>query len=192
MSGASEKNEIRELGASVARELAVMVTESRWATRFVWAAIIHGILAAGIAVVGILAELLNFNPTILEAIEGRLGVFLVAGFLAYVTIGILGMAVSALFYQYLEVNLRAPYGPTENSLAWIHLLLANIGAVGATWSTIIAAYFSSNAASLADQQAEFAKFEYLIITFAIVLIVGLIAGGLGYLRVYGRRQSQTE
>ncbi len=189
MSGSVNKNEIRELTESIAKELAVMVTESPWATRFVWAAILHGALAAALTFLVILGELSLLRPTPLEAITSApAGILLVSGFLSYLLVGVVGQAVTALFYQYLEVNLKAPYGIGERRFAWTHLVLTNVGVVGSTWLTIYGAYQASGAGSAVEQRSMFAAFQYPIMAFVLLVLIGIVAGGLGYLSVYRKRK----
>jgi len=192
MSSGAGKDEIRELTESIARELAVMVTESPWATRFVWAAILHGALAAVLTAFAILGTLGLFQPSPVDVIvSSSVGILLISGYLSYLLVGIVGMAVTALFYQYLEVNLKAPYESADRNIAWGHLILSNIGVIGATWLTIFGAYAAAVGSSVVNQRSTFAQFEFPIVLFIAIFLIGTLLGGLGYIRVYGKRRKKT-
>jgi hypothetical protein len=45
----------------------------------------------------------------------------------YIIVAVLGVAVSSLFYHYLDVNMRS----AAKALAWAHLVLINVGASAA-------------------------------------------------------------
>jgi heme/copper-type cytochrome/quinol oxidase subunit 1 len=50
----------------------------------------------------------------------------------YVVVGVIGVAVSAIFYYYLEKILARPYNKRLTKLlAWTHLLLMNLGTTSA-------------------------------------------------------------
>src|SRR3989475_13166711 len=106
---------------------------SWWANRFIIAAIVQGALAAGVTSY-LLYDAVYGSPGPARIVAGgRAGTSLSASYLGYIMLGPLAAAVTALFYQHLEVNLRAPYRGWPNALAWLHLVLMNVGVVGATW-----------------------------------------------------------
>ena len=51
---------------------------------------------------------------------------------------IVAIAVTAVFYNHLEINLKRRFSRISNVLAWIHLLGMNIGGPGATILMIFA------------------------------------------------------
>jgi len=59
-----EQSEMKTLAESIAREISVMATESKWATRFVWVAIIQGALSAIVTTFLVFGELGFMNPPV--------------------------------------------------------------------------------------------------------------------------------
>ena len=106
---------------------------SRWANRFIIAAIAQGALAVGVSAY-LLYDAVYDTPGAAKIVaSGGPGTWLTAGYLGFIVLGPLAAAVTSLFYQHLEVYLRAPYGGLSNVLAWLHIVLMNVGVVGATW-----------------------------------------------------------
>ena len=190
---------MKQLAESIAREISVMATESRWATRFVWAAIVQGALGAALTGFFVLGETGYLSPPISLLISATIpGIWVALGYFAYIVIGVVGMAVTALFYQYLEVNLKSLYKGKFSALAWLHLILSNIGILGATWLVIYAGYLTGIATlpatlggmglSLKEvENSVLARFLMPITAFASVTILGILLGGLGYILVYKAR-----
>ena len=128
---AEEQLEMRKLAESIAKEISVMATESKWATRFVWAAIFQGALVSLLTLFLVLGEVGFLHPSVSLLINATVpGIWIALGYFAYLVVGVVGMAVTALFYQYLEVNLKSPYNGGAKTLAWIHLVLSNVGIIG--------------------------------------------------------------
>jgi hypothetical protein len=198
-----EAAEMRKLAESIAQDISVMATESKWTTRFVWAAIVQGALSAAVTGFLILGELGFMNPPISLIITGTVpGVWIAIGYLAYLVTGVVGMAVTALFYQYLEVNLKSLYKGAAKTIAWLHLILSNIGVIGASWTVMYAGYLGGIAGlppafggqGLSVQQVETlirADFLLPIVIFAGLSVLGIIFGGLGYILVYRARPKRT-
>jgi len=190
---------MKQLAESIAREISVMATESRWATRFVWAAIVQGALGAALTGFFVLGETGYLSPPISLLISATIpGIWVALGYFAYIVIGVVGMAVTALFYQYLEVNLKSLYKGKFSALAWLHLILSNIGILGATWLVIYAGYLTGIATlpatlggmglSLKEvENSVLARFLMPITAFASLTILGILLGGLGYILVYKAR-----
>jgi len=63
---------------------------------------------------------------------GGAGSWFTMGILAYLIIGIGGIAGTALLYQHIEGTLRSPLSGWRNIAAWIHLTLGGIGAAAAS------------------------------------------------------------
>jgi hypothetical protein len=54
----------------------------------------------------------------------------------YIIVAVLGVAVSSLFYHYLDVNM----GSAAKALAWAHLVLMNVGASAAAGMMMYGGY----------------------------------------------------
>ncbi len=191
---------MKQLAESIAREISVMATESKWATRFVWAAIIQGALISMLTGFLVLGEVGFFLRTPVSLLISATvpGIWIALGYFAYLVIGVVGMAVTALFYQYLEVNLKSPYTRHAERLAWLHLVLSNVGIIGASWLVIYSGYvtgvatLSNSLGGLGRPMNEVAamvhnQFLFPIAVFASLTILGIILGGLGYVLVYKER-----
>lgn len=194
-----EQTEIRKLAESIARDISVMATESKWATRFVVAAIVQGALCTLLTGFFVLGEMGYMSPPVSLLISATIpGVWIALGYFAYLIVGVLGMAVTALFYQYLEVNLKSLYVGKEKTLAWLHLVFSNVGIIGATWLVIYAGYLTGIAtlptalggSGLSLKEVEISILgQYLLplAIFASITMVGILLGGLGYVLVYRAR-----
>jgi hypothetical protein len=176
-----------------------MATESRWASRFIWAAIVQGALAA-ILSLGLLLGEVGFLPVRVSLLISTTvpGIWIALGYVAYVIIGALGTAVTALFYHYLEVNLNSLYQGSRRWLAWLHLILSNVGIAGAAWLIMYVGYLTSVAtlpktfggSGLPLDQVEASTVaSYLgpIALFSLLTILGIVLGGVGYVLVYNAR-----
>jgi len=198
-----EQTEMKQLAESIAREISVMASESKWATRFVWAAIIQGAFSAALTGFFVLGEVGFLSPPISLLISATVaGIWVALGYFAYIVIGVVGMAVTALFYQYLEVNLKSPYTGGKRSLAWLHLILSNVGIIGTAWLVVYAGYLTGIATlptamggmglSLKEVESSIlARFLMPITVFASLTILGILLGGLGYVLVYRARPRRT-
>ena len=194
---------MKQLAESIAREISVMATGSKWATRFVWAAIIQGALSIVLTGFFVLGETGFLNPPISLLISATIpGIWVALGYFAYILIGVVGMAVTALFYQYLEVNLKSPYTDKLQSLAWFHIILSNTGILGATWLVVYAGYLTGIATlptglggmGLSLREVEdsiLGKFLMPITVFSGVTMLGILLGGLGYVLVYKARPKRS-
>ncbi len=111
---------------------------SPWAGRFIGLTFILGAVAwaiVGILVLGnVLAGSGNYalGPASSRIVAGGgAGSWFTMGLLAYLVIGIVGIGMSALFYEHIEVALGSPLSGWKNIAAWIHLVLGGVGAAAA-------------------------------------------------------------
>ena len=174
---------------------------SKWANRFIIAAIIQGALAAGVTS-WLLYDAVYGNPGPARIVAGgSAGTWLTVGYLGYIILGPLAAAVTALFYQHLEVDLRTPFKGWPNLLAWIHIVLMNVGVVGATWLMMNGGYRGGALAISLSQQTPplsvgqilgqvhvqvLSGYPAMIAPFAALAILGAFAGGLGYVVIWRR------
>ncbi len=174
---------------------------SKWANRFIIAAIVQGALAAGLTA-WLLYDATYDTPGAARVVaSGGGGTWLTEGYLAYIMFGPLAVAVTALFYQHLEVNLRAPYKGWSNVFAWLHLVLMNVGVVAATWlmmnggwrAGVLAITLQGQTPPLSVGQINgqvhvqvLSGYPGYIVPFAAIAILAAFAGGIGYLVVWRR------
>lgn len=125
--------------------LAMADRRSVWAGRFTAGAFVLGGIAwavIGVLLLGnILAGLTPPNYALGPASSrivagGGAGTWFVMGLLSYLVIGVVGIALSATFYEHVEVALEQPLKGWQSVAAWIHLLVG--GAAAAAASLIMA------------------------------------------------------
>jgi hypothetical protein len=163
---------------------------SKWSNRFIWAAILQGLVAT-LATVPIVLPWIN--PAVSKVIAGGgAGTWFTVGYLSYIVVGVIAVAVTALFYQHFEVTLGKPYSRLTNALAGIHLVLMNVGALAACALMMYGGYFAG--AAIINGQTALWVHENILsqlvnpIGYAIIATgVGVLAGGLGFFINYFRR-----
>jgi hypothetical protein len=117
---------------------------STWANRFIAAAIVQGALAVILTAYFVLGQFAWLKPRVSRVIAGgSAGTWFTVGYVTYLVVGVIGVAVTALFYHHIEVTLGKPYAGSLNLLAWIHLILMNVGVIGATWLMMIGGYLEA-------------------------------------------------
>jgi hypothetical protein len=179
---------------------------SRWSRRFMWAAAAHGLVAT---VLGLLLAFALVAAPSMSAVEvaailrepgaGFVELAALFGFFAiYIVVGVLGAAVSSLFYQHVEVAMGKMYKGGANALAWVHLVLMNVGIAGATWTMIYAGY--SGAVELwptsqggfgwsIEKVAEQVLSKYVPIVGLMLILtgIGVFAGIIGFIITYRKK-----
>ena len=172
--------------------------QGKWAGRFIWAAVIQGIIAVIVTVLivepwtyfGIKSY---FSPSMVIAGNGG-GTWLFTGYICYLVVGVVGIAVTAVFYFYLEGVRGKGYRGVSNLLAWGHLILMNVGVTASMLLMIYAGYLGGWAGAAVaegglgytDEQIHvhyLSHFVDPIGAFVLVACLGAVLGGLGYLLV---------
>ena len=165
-----------------------------WTRRFITAAIVQGAVIVSLTVFIIFGEISILEPGVSRVIaSGGAGTWFTLGYVMYIVVGVIGVAVSALFYLYIERVLKKQYKDHKGArvLAWIHLILMNIGTTVAMGLLMLAGY-KGGAAMLptsvgglgynAGQAHEIlAPFVEPIAATILILIIGVICGGIGFL-----------
>jgi len=169
---------------------------SKWGNRFIIAAIIQGgiVTAMALIIVGIQitftqVDLMQFLSL---SFEGPAKWFFI-GIIFYLIL-VVAIAVTAVFYNHLEINLKRKLYGTSRVLAWIHIIGMNVGGTGATMLMIFAGLAGSGMLSLFSEGqvgreniAIMNSFIAPIASFIGVLGVGVICGGIGYILAYKRK-----
>ena len=175
---------------------------SRWANRFIVAAIVQGALAVGVSTY-LLYDATYGTPGAARIVaSGGPGTWLTAGYLGFIMLGPLAAAVTSLFYQHLEAHLRAPYNGLSNVFAWLHIVLMNVGVVGATFIMMnggwrggaLALTLNPSNPSAAYGQVHVQVLGGLppyIAAFAAAAVIGAIAGGTGYVVAWKRSRKHS-
>ena len=163
-------------------------SESKMAEYFLYAAIIHGGVAAFVTFLGGFGDLLGVLPLAVARViaGGGAGMWFTMGYLMYIIVGVVATAVTSLFYFYIETVEGKAYKGTAKTLSWIHLVLGNVGVAGASLCAMWGGYFGAVAmlpkgATSADAHLVLVLVEEPIAAFIGLALLGFFAGGLGYL-----------
>ena len=111
---------------------------------------------------------------------------------------VVAIAVTATFYHHLEIDMRKRIRGFRSILAWIHLIGMNVGCTATTLTMIFAGLMGSGilsviinegGASTAVGQLQpnigvMVQFIPPISTFAGLLSIGVISGGITYITTY--------
>lgn len=166
-----------------------------WTKRFAAAAIIQGAIIVALTIFLVLSQISFLKPEISRVIaSGGAGTWFTLGYVIYIVVGVIGVAVSAIFYhiayhlgeqQYYEKN-RIP-----RVLAWCHLLLMNVGIVAVAGMLMYAGYVAGAAMlpeSVGGKGFDNAQAHEILSPFVepisaaiFVLGIGVILGGIGFL-----------
>ena len=83
---------------------------SPWTKRFIAAAIIQGAIIVSLTAFLVLTQISFLKPEISGVIAaGGAGTWFTFGYIIYIVVGVIGVAVSALFYYYIERVLPLPF-----------------------------------------------------------------------------------
>lgn len=172
-----------------------MVAESRWAARFLAGSIILG--AAAFVLMSVLLYLALFGVPAASRIVagGGAGTWLVVGVIGFALVGVIGIGLSALFYQHLEGTLGAPYSGWRNAAGWVHLVVGGGGASAAALLTAYAGYAGgaallSTAVGGGGQTPAWVHENILaplvvpIAGLVAIALLGFFIGGVGYVTAW--------
>lgn len=167
--------------------------KTKWGNRFIIAAIIQGGIMTAMALATVAFQILTTRVNIIQflslSFEGPAKWFFI-GIILYLIV-IVAIAVTAVFYNHLEINLKRKFSRVSNVLAWIHLFGMNIGGAGTTILMIFAGLAGSGVlllfieGKLGNQNvAILTSYIPFIAFFVVVLSIGVICGGITYLIAY--------
>jgi hypothetical protein len=179
-------------------------TESVWTKRFIVAAIVQGAIIVGLTAFLVLGQISFLKPEVSRVIAGGgAGTWFTFGYIIYIVVGVIGVAVSALFYYYLEDVLKKQYNASRlaKGLAWGHLFLMNIGTTAAAGMLMYAGYVSGAAMlplsvggkGFTQEQAHqiLAPFVVPISGAILILTLGALLGGIGFLLMYRTKRTEN-
>ncbi len=172
-----------------------------WTRRFITAAIIQGAIIVGLTIFLILGDI-SLKPEISRVIPaGGAGNWFTLGYTMYIVIGVIGVAVSALFYLYIERvigNRQYIENTIAKTAAWIHLLLMNIGTTVAMTMLMFAGYIGGASMlpiSVGGKGFNAGQAHEILVPFVepiaiaiFVLIIGVISGGIGFLLTHRTKE----
>ena len=169
--------------------------QGRWAGRFIGAAVIQGLIAVVVTV--LIVEPWSFfnvnsyfSPSKVIAANGA-GTWLFTGYISYVVVGVVGVAVTAMFYFYIEGLQGKRYGGRTNLLAWGHLIFMNVGVAGSMllmmWGGYVGGWagtpVSEGGLGYTDEQIHVHYLSQLVDPIGALVLVaclGAVLGGIGY------------
>lgn len=192
------------MGLMTERTLQTSSVASKWSNRFIFAAIVQGaiITVLTIPIVWPSGGLfgLTVSPAVAQVIaSGSAGTWFLVGYVMYVTVAVVGVGVTALFYHHFEIDLGKKFkGVISNTLGWIHLVFMNVGAALAAGLLMYGGYFGERGLMPASEGglAQTELWVHVNILSGLVdpagyaLIVcgiGVLAGGLGFVITYLRK-----
>jgi hypothetical protein len=170
------------------------IHRTMWGNRFIFTAIIQGGIITLLALSMVASQFIfasNFDMIqfLSLSFEGPAKWFFLG--IVFYLILIVAIAVTAIFYIHLEVNLRRQISGILNVLAWIHLIGMNIGGSLTTLLMIFAGISGSGVLSaftegkIGPQNVEVLSALTTPIAVAIgILSIGVISGGLAYILTY--------
>jgi hypothetical protein len=108
---------------------------------------------------------------------------------------VVAIAVTAVFYNHLEVGMGRQIKGFRSVLAWMHFIGMNVGGAATTIAMIFAGLAGSGilgvimgrSDSLQPNVAIMDQFVPIIATFTGLLSIGVLAGGLAYIATYLRK-----
>src|SRR3989304_4428305 len=157
------------------------MTEGKWASRFLAAAVVQGAIGFVLASVLLYLAVLG-RPAASRVVPGGgggggAGTGFVVGVTGYGLVGILAVAVSSLFYHHVESTLGFPYKGWRNYTAWAHLILGGGVGSAAALLTAYGGYVAGAAmqpASVGGGGQDFAYVHEFILGPLVVPIAALI------------------
>jgi len=164
----------------------------KWSHRFIIAAVIQSILAA-IWTIPIVLPWIKPSVAMVMA-AGSAGTWFTVGYILYIIVGVLGNAAIGLIYQHFETVEGKVVSGITNALAWLQLILFNLGVMAATWSLMIAGYFGEadllppavGGKGMTEGQVHvllLARFINPVGTFVIITVLGVIIGAIVFLSI---------
>lgn len=174
----------------------VQQIQGKWAGRFIWAAVIQGLIAVVVTVL-VLDPIQYFtgNPTYYSPAKviasGGGGTWLFTGYIAFLVVGVVATAVTAVFYFYIEGIKGKVYKGFSNLLAWGHLIFMNVGVASSMLLMIWSGYRAGWAAAATPSGGGLSPLQVHqqilgwttqpIGALIVMACVGAILGGLGYI-----------
>jgi len=166
------------------------LSPGKWTGRFIWAAIVQGLLAV-VWTLFIIDPYLPYSPSKVIA-SGGAGTWFFVGYISYLIVGVVAVAVTAIFYFYIESVQGKIFKGLTSYLAWAHLLLMNVGVAGAAFllmwggyeAGVAAAPVSSGGGGLTAGQIHVQILSGLVNPIGLLVAVaalGAVLGGLGYI-----------
>ena len=167
---------------------------SRMAGLFLYAAIIQGAIAAVITFLGGFGDQIGLYSVGVSRViaGGEAGMWFVMGYVMYIVVGVVAMAVTSLFYSYIETIQGKVYKGVAKAFAWTHLVLGNVGVAGVALLAMVGGYLGGAAMqptmfggmgwSAGQVHVNILQYyEEPVAGFLLIALLGFVFGGLGYI-----------
>ena len=176
--------------------------QDKWASRFIWASIIQGLIAVVVTVI-IVEPWSYFNinwyysPSKVIAGGGG-GTWMFTGYVLFLVVGVVASAVTATFYSYIEGTMGRVYKGLANYLAWGHIVFMNVGVAASMllmiWGGYLAGWagaaVSSGGLGYSDYQIHVAYLGQLVNPIGglvMLAALGAVLGGLGFVITWRKK-----
>jgi len=161
---------------------------------FLYAAIIQGAIAAVVTFLGGFGDQIGLYPVAISRViaGGEAGTWFIMGYVMYIIVGVVAMAVTSLFYFYIETVQGKKYAGAAKGLAWAHLVLGNVGVAGTAILAMVGGYLGGAAMQPAKYggmgwdtgQVHVNILQFYtepIAAFLLLALLGFTLGGIGYI-----------
>jgi len=163
--------------------------------RFIAAAIIQGAGIVAFTIALIIGQATFMKPEVSRVIAaGGAGTWFTFGYIIYIVVGVVGVAVSALFYHLLANKNETII---SKAFSWIHLALMNVGTTVGAGLMMYAGYMGGAAAlpegvggqglGAGEVHELIGQFVEPIAAAILVLCAGVVVGGIGFFLTYRRK-----
>ena len=186
------KLEKKELDNRKFLEVSNKTKSGVWANRFIISAIIQVGIITALTISLVIIELVYSEIQIMQSLTSSFdgpAKWFFFGYIMYMTL-VVAIAITAIFYNHLEVNLRKEFRHYQNFLAGIHLIGINIGGTATMllmmWAGLEGSIVPSVVAiEVIESESEIIKqFFAPIVGFVVLLTIGVLSGGIAYLSSY--------
>jgi len=170
---------------------------SGMAMLFLYAAIVQGAIAAFITFLGGFGDMIGLYPVAVARViaSGEAGTWFIMGYVLYITVGVVAMAVTSIFYFFIENIQGKMYKGAAKALAYAHLVLGNVGVAGTALLSMVGGYLGGaamqptmfggmgyNAGQVHVHILQF--YTEPVAAFLALALIGFVAGGLGYILAF--------
>jgi hypothetical protein len=174
---------------------------SKWANRFIIAAIIQGGVITAMAIVIVAIQMTFTQVNIIQflslSFEGTAKWFFL-GIIFYLIV-VIAVAVTALFYSHIEITLKKKLSRTSRILALIHLIGMNVGGAGAMLIMTFAGLAGTGLLSIFSEGKLGPKYPAIMDSFiepiggfVALLAIGVICGGMCFILAYRNNPDSVE
>ena len=167
--------------------------KGKWMPRFIWAAIFQGLFAViwTLFIVNPYYQIFGSVAPSKILAEGSAGSWLSLGYVLYIMVGVIAIAITAMFYYFVEDIQGKVYTGITNVLAWLHFVLMNLGVAASTWALMYAGYEGgsylevhgvTNGTAIGYAHVHILSQWVDPIGYMVgIAALGAVCGGLGYL-----------